>query len=436
MDERLPRLASLEEPAQKAQLAAWWDELPQSEIFLLQKLIAGGFRVGVSEGLVLKGLAMAAGLPAAIVQQRVTGQWTPTAAAFQGFVAPADEDARDATQPWPFALAYPLDDPLSELGPRDDWLAEWKWDGIRAQLVCRDGACHVWSRGEDLVTSSFPELAAAAAEGVPRGTVLDGEILAFRDGAPLPFAALQKRLGRKRVSAQAMAATPLRFLAYDLLEAAGEDVRALPMAERRARLEALVGGVAAAAAARGETARIGLSPLVGAGSWEELARLRQEARARGVEGLMLKRRDAPYRAGRKRGDWWKWKIEPFTCDAVLLYAQAGSGRRANLFTDYTFAVWRGDALVPVAKAYSGLDHEEILELDRWIRAHTREKFGPVRSVAPELVFELAFEGIQASTRHKAGVALRFPRIQRWRRDKPAAQADTLDTLRALLGATP
>jgi DNA ligase-1 len=436
MDGRLPGLAALGEAEQKVQLATWWDELPQAEIFLLQKLIAGSFRVGVSEGLVLKALAAAGGVPTAIVQQRVTGKWVPTAAAFAAFLAPADETTRDATQPWPFALAYPLDDPPTSLGDVGDWLAEWKWDGIRAQLVCRDGSCHIWSRGEDLVTGSFPEIAAAAAADVPRGTVLDGELLAFQGDAPLPFAALQKRLGRKKVSAQAMAQTPLRFLAYDLLEADGEDLRALPISERRARLERLIEAVRDAALARGAVSPLGISPLVASASWDELERLRHEARERGVEGLMLKRRDAPYRAGRKRGDWWKWKVEPYTCDAVLLYAQAGSGRRANLFTDYTFAVWDGGKLVPVAKAYSGLDHAEILELDRWIRAHTREKFGPVRAVEPAQVFELAFEGLQRSTRHKAGIAVRFPRIARWRRDKPASEADTLATLHALLRVTP
>ncbi len=424
METRLPAIAALEDDAaKKRRLIGWWEELSQGEIFLLQKLISGGFRVGVSESLVVKALAAVACVPVTVMTQRLTGKWAPTPEVFRGFLEAEGGARRDVTQPYAFALAYPLDQAPAELGERAAWSAEWKWDGIRAQLVRREGACHVWSRGEDLVTAAFPEIAIAAVAAFPDDTVVDGEILAFENELPLPFAALQKRLGRKKVTAAVQAATPLRFLAYDLLELGGIDYRDEPFARRREALEGLVAGA---------VAPLGLSPLVLAATWEDLAAAREAARERGVEGLMLKKLDAPYRAGRKRGDWWKWKVEPLVVDAVLIYAQAGSGRRANLFTDYSFAVWRGSDLVPVAKAYSGLDAGEIAELDRWIRAHTKEKFGPVRSVEPHHVFELGFEGIQTSGRHKAGVALRFPRILRWRRDKTPAEADTLQTLEAML----
>jgi DNA ligase-1 len=288
--------------------------------------------------------------------------------------------------------------------------------------VKREGAVHLWSRGEELVTERFPEIERAGLD-LPDGTVIDGEILAWDEQGVMPFAALQKRIGRLKLSAKILKDAPVRFLAYDLLEEQGADIRALPQDERRRRLEAVMAG--------GRDA-LATSELVLARSWDELAERRARSRERRVEGLMLKRRGAPYQVGRRRGDWWKWKVAPLTVDAVLIYAQAGSGRRANLFTDYTFAVWEDGGLVPIAKAYSGLDDQEIAELDRWIRRHTVERFGPVRSVPAEQVFELAFEGIQRSTRHKSGIAVRFPRIARWRKDKPPAEADTLRAVKALL----
>ncbi|MEM8933276.1 MAG: cisplatin damage response ATP-dependent DNA ligase, partial [Acidobacteriota bacterium] len=300
---------------------------------------------------------------------------------------------------------------------------EWKWDGIRGQLIRRAGATYLWSRGEELVTDRFPEIRDAAA-ALPDGTVLDGEILAWRDAAPLPFSVLQRRIGLQKPGKKRLVDAPVTFLAYDLLEADGEDLRSRSQDARRERLVEIVG----------ETFPI--SPAVAAASWSELAAERDTARERGVEGLMLKRRTAPYRTGRKKGDWWKWKLDPLTLDAVLIYAQAGHGRRATLLTDYTFAVWKRDELVPIAKAYSGLDDQEIRQLDRWLRRHTRERFGPVRSVEPEQVFEIAFEGIQRSTRHKSGVAVRFPRIHRWRRDLAPRDADTLDAIETLLPAEP
>jgi DNA ligase-1 len=311
------------------------------------------------------------------------------------------------------------------LGEISDWQIEWKWDGIRAQLVRRGGSVHLWSRGEELVTHRFPEIAAAATR-LNDGVVFDGEVLAFRDEQPLPFSALQQRIGRQKLVAEMAQSVPVVFMAYDLLEVDARDVRHEPLSWRRAALERLLD------LAAHERSVLRVSPLVHTANWQALAILRDESRARGVEGLMLKRLTSAYGVGRKRGDWWKWKIDPYTIDAVLIYAQPGSGKRASLLTDYTFGVWDNGTLVPIAKAYSGLSNEEVAELDRWIRRHTSERFGPVRHVEPVQVFELGFEAIAASSRHKSGIAVRFPRMLRWRKEKPANEADTLDSVRRLL----
>jgi DNA ligase-1 len=349
------------------------------------------------------------------------GDWTPSAGFFQRLTAQESVDD-DRSRPYPFCLAYQLDQNVAQLGNRDDWLAEWKWDGIRAQLIRRGNAVFLWSRGEELVTDRFPELREAGLL-LPEGAVLDGEIVAFRDGVPLPFATLQHRIGRQRLTAKILREAPVVFLSYDQLEADGVDLRARPLSQRRTRLAYLIAE---------RSPHLLLSPALDAPTWDALAQRRRESRARHVEGLMLKRLSSPYHTGRRRGDWWKWKIDPYAVDAVLIYAQAGHGRRATLFTDYTFAVWQGGELVPIAKAYSGLSDGEIDTLDRWIRQHTIERFGPVRAVEPVHVFELAFEGIAPSTRHRAGIALRFPRIARWRTDKAAREADTLERVKELL----
>ncbi len=427
IEQRLAPLPSLDEAGRAVRLLAWWSELPHAQRFVLNKLMTGSLRVGVSQRLVVQALARVAGLDTALVAHRLTGDWTPTPAAFRALLDPAGQLAVDVDQPYPFFLASPLEHAVETLGERADWLAEWKWDGIRAQLLKRDGAARLWSRGEERLDGRFPEIEAAAA-ALPDGVAIDGEILAWRDGAPLPFTALQKRIGRLKPGAKSLADAPVVLLAYDLVEDAGIDIRTSSLQERRARLAQHLATLPA-----GADAAIQLSPALDGDDWQALARLREASRERGVEGLMLKRLASPYQVGRKRGDWWKWKVEPYTLDAVLIYAQAGHGRRANLFTDYTFAVWDGDALVPVAKAYSGLTDEEIGRLDRWIRAHTLERFGPVRSVEPHHVFELAFEAINASSRHKSGVAVRFPRILRWRTDLSIRDADSLDQLKTLAG---
>jgi DNA ligase-1 len=394
---------------------------------VLNKLLTGELRVGVSQTLVERALAEVAGLPPPALAHRLMGAWEPTAAFYENLLAAEGAQAEDDSRPYPFYLASPLESAgLADLGERGDWQIEWKWDGIRAQLLKRGGAVYLWSRGEELITERFPELARAAQSLLPDGTVLDGEILAWRDGRPLPFAVLQRRIGRKKLTEKVLAEAPVVFVAYDLLEDEGRDVREAPLAERRAALERRLEG------GRPFFLPSPVIETIEAPAWDEVARIRDEARERGVEGLMLKRLSSPYRTGRRKGDWWKWKIDPFQVDAVLVYAQAGHGRRANLLTDYTFAVWSDGELVPFAKAYSGLSDPEIAALDGWIRRHTLQKFGPVRAVEPVQVFEVAFEGIARSPRHRSGVAVRFPRISRWRSDKTADQADTLESVQALL----
>ena len=420
VEERLLPLRNADPATQQARVTAWLQPLDRLQRFILLKLITGELRVGVSQTLVVRALAQASGLPTAIIAARLMGDWTPDPAWFASVLSHEQTDD-DRSRPYPFYLASPLDDDPSGLGDPAGWLIEWKWDGIRAQLIKRAGTVHLWSRGEELVTHRFPEIAAAATR-LPDGTVLDGEVLAFRDGAPLPFSALQQRIGRQKQVAQMVRAVPVVFMTYDLLEDEGLDIRPLPLDERRRRLSLRLT----------DDGVLRISPKVEAENWEQLTLLRADSRTRGVEGLMLKRRTSSYGVGRKRGDWWKWKIEPYTIDAVLMYAQPGSGRRASLLTDYTFGVWDGGELVPVAKAYSGLSNEEIDEMDRWIRRHTRERFGPVRHVEPVHVFELGFEGIARSARHRAGIAVRFPRMLRWRRDKRAEEADSLDNVRRLL----
>ena len=421
VEDRIIPLRTLSPEQQQARVTEWWRRLDRLQRFMLLKLLTGEFRVGVSQTLVVRAIAQAAELPATTIAARLMGEWTPSADWFSSVLS-HERTEDDRSRPYPFCLASPLDEAPHTLGSPEAWLIEWKWDGIRAQLVKRDGLVHLWSRGEELITHRFPEIAAAATN-LPDGTVLDGEVLAFRDDRPMPFSALQQRIGRQKQVAQLVRAVPVVFMTYDLLEDQNQDIRALPLRERRDRLEGLLKG-----------SLLRPSPIVTGATWEELAALRADSRARGVEGLMLKRLTSAYGVGRKRGDWWKWKIEPFSIDAVLIYAQPGSGKRASLLTDYTFGVWDKGELVPIAKAYSGLSNEEIDEMDRWIRRHTRERFGPVRHVEPTHVFELGFEGIARSTRHRSGIAVRFPRMLRWRRDKKPEDADTIESVRALLEA--
>jgi DNA ligase-1 len=460
VEQRLLPLRGLSEQEIASRMRRHWSELDATGRFLLSKLVGGGFRVGVSKLLVQRALAAHSGVDAKRIAQRMMGytdgKSLPTPARFLALLAQSEEgvaDVHDLGQPYPFFLAHQLDEPpellAATLGPVSDWQVEWKYDGIRGQVVRRQRQTWIWSRGEELVTERFPEIVALS-QALPDGTVLDGEIMVWKGDGPAPFALLQQRIGRKTLTKKVLADAPVSFMAYDLLEQDGQDIRALPQRERRARLEALL-----------RDTPFMVSPIETDRSWLEFARRREQSRERGVEGFMLKRLDAAYGTGRTKADglWWKWKIDPMTIDCVLIYAQAGHGRRASLYTDYTFAVWNreprdkqeADAvleaiarkepaqpgalqLVAFAKAYSGLTDEEFRQVDAIIRKTTLEKFGPVRSVKPSLVFELGFEGINRSPRHKSGIAVRFPRMLRIRSDKPLHEANTLQDLEALLNA--
>jgi len=431
MSERLPYLGALQGEAQAEAVQQCWQGLPADQLLLINKLLSGGFRVGVSTGLVTRALARSAGLDEAVLAHRLMGGFTPSAEAFAALTAASEHGEDQAARPYPFFLASPLEPGRLEHTPAQAWQLEWKWDGIRGQMIHRAGGCSLWSRGEELINEAFPELIALA-EHLPEGTVLDGEVMVWQAtaAAPEPFGVLQRRLGRKAPSLNLQRQCPAAFVAYDLLEHQGCDLRLQPLRHRRAHLEQLYESVVDAGDVAG---RLRLSTTGSLSDWGALDELRDQARQVQAEGLMLKALDSPYLVGRKRGHWWKHKLEPLRLDAVLLYAQAGSGQRANLHTDYSFGLWNDEGeLVTFAKAYSGLDNTEIRALDRWIRAHTTERFGPVRAVQPLQVFELAFEGIQPSKRHKCGFAVRFPRISRWRTDKPASEADSLASARALM----
>ncbi|MDP9066019.1 MAG: ATP-dependent DNA ligase, partial [Pseudomonadota bacterium] len=419
--ERILPLAGQTAAEKRAHIVGWWHGLAYRECFLVNKLLTGGLRVGVSRSLVTRALAECLDQPRVQIERALIGNWEPSASFWSALTL--NQGNLHVAHPYPFFLASPLEAPLASLGERGAWLVEWKWDGIRGQIVRRDGRATLWSRGEEVITDRFPEIIAAA-QALPDGTVIDGEVLAWQRGVALPFARLQQRIGRSKLSAKILEDIPARFIAYDLLESGGADLRPHTLRERRGRLEALVPA--------GQSSVIGTSPALGEETWEALGAARDQARSRGVEGLMLKAWNSPYGSGRQRGAWWKWKVDPFVFDGVLLYAAPGHGRRSNLYTDYTFGVWHEGSLVPVAKAYSGLTDAEIRALDRWIRINTKERFGIVRSVEPAQVFELAYEGIAASSRHKSGIALRFPRMLRWRADKPAREAGTLGELREVL----
>jgi DNA ligase-1 len=416
-------LAKATEDEKKTFMLQSWKELSTaSERFVFNKILSGAFRIGVSQQLLIQALARVHSLEPAVVAHRISGNWDPVTTSFDELLL-AEHSNADASKPYPFYLAYPLETAPAELGVPGEWQAEWKWDGIRGQLIKRNDTLFVWSRGEELVTEKFPEYDSLL-DVLPNGLVLDGEIIPAIEGKPLPFSQLQTRIGRKNISRKQLQEVPVCFFSYDVLEFEGIDTREQPLEQRRSILEKVVFEIHHPA--------LLISPIVAFENWEELAEIRNTSRDNLAEGIMLKRLSSSYQAGRKRGDWWKWKIDPMVIDAVMIYAQKGSGRRSNLYTDYTFAVRDGDKLVPFAKAYSGLTDKEIAQVDAFVKRNAIEKFGPVRTVKPELVFELAFEGIAASKRHKSGVALRFPRINRWRTDKKVEEINTLEDLKGML----
>ena len=413
----------LEEAEKKEKIQSAWLQLSHSERFLFNKLIMGGFRMGVSQKLIVKALSKYTGIEENAIAHRLMGKWTPDDTSFESLIL-TESPLEDSSKPYPFYLAYALDLPPEDLGSPDEWIAERKWDGIRGQVIIRKGEVFVWSRGEELITNKFPEFAPLPSI-LPDGTVIDGEILPFKNEQPLSFNILQTRIGRKNVTKKVLTEAPVILMAYDLLEWEGKDIREMPFVQRRQLLEEVLHAHPGDGVLRA-------SPLVEFSSWDTLSKERDQSRQYLCEGLMLKRKQSTYQTGRKKGSWWKWKVDPLIIDAVMIYAQRGHGRRANLYTDFTFAVWDEDRLVPFTKAYSGLTDKEFQEITNWVKRHTVERFGPVRSVEPAQVFELAFEGIRASNRHKSGVALRFPRISRWRKDKPIKEANTLADLKALL----
>jgi len=420
----LREMAGRSEEERKEKILGIWQGIPADQRFTFNKLLTGGFRMGVSEKLIVKALARHTGLEENLISHRLMGNWDPYSTRLADLLYSENENDH-ISRPYPFYLAYALEDTEKPPGPLHEWQIEYKWDGIRGQIIRRKGHTFIWTRGEELVNDKYPELMQMA-ENLPDGTVLDGEILAFKDGRVLPFQQLQKRIGRKNVSKKMLADIPVAYIAYDQLEHRGTDIREKSMEQRRTLLEETIRHIAP------QAPQVLLSEITEVAGWEEVKALRENCRGIQAEGLMLKWKSGTYKTGRKRGEWWKWKLDPMQADAVMIYAQSGHGRRANLYTDLTFAVWDGDRLVPFAKAYSGLTDAELKAVDAFIRQNTIEKFGPVRSVKAEMVFEIAFEGISYSPRHKSGIAVRFPRIVRIRYDKKASEADTLDDLRKLI----
>ncbi|OBX26561.1 DNA ligase-1 [Gelidibacter algens] len=400
-----------------------WSGLEMQERLIFNKLIGGSFRIGVSKKTLVNALSKYSGIDANQLMHSIIGNWDINSISFEDLLH-GEHINYDNSKPYPFCLAYALEKELPELGTPDAWQVEYKWDGIRGQIVKRNGEIFIWSRGEELVTSQFPELVASM-ESLKEDFVIDGEILALKDNAVLLFNDLQKRLNRKNVSKKMLEEIPVGFYGYDVLEWNGEDVRSEPLSYRRQLLEELL-------TSELKHDNVVISEIIEFQEWNELDAIRNSAREFNSEGLMLKQKNSPYHTGRKKGDWWKWKVDPLTIDAVMIYAQKGSGRRSSKYTDYTFAVKKDDGLVTVAKAYSGLTDIEITEISRFVNKNAIEKFGPVRTVKPELVFEIAFEGIALSNRHKSGVALRFPRIVRWRRDKTVAEIDTIEQVKLLI----
>lgn len=421
MDEIIA-LQQKSEDEKKSYVLNAWDGLDYNERFIFNKLLGGGFRIGVSHKLLVNALAKYSGIEDSRIMHSIMGKWDPVNTNFHELVHGENVDT-DSSKPYPFCLAYPIDKSVEELGLPQNWQAEWKWDGIRGQIIKRNNNFFIWSRGEELVTAQFPELQLLS-DHLPNGIVMDGEILAVKDGQVLSFNHLQKRLNRKTLTKKLMEETPVGFYAYDFLEYEGADIRDKPFAERRLLLEKVLEDI--------PFGNVLLSPILSFDSWQRLSELRETARSVNSEGIMLKSKKSAYHAGRKKGDWWKWKINPLSIDAVLIYAQKGSGRRSGFYTDYTFAIKDGEKFVTIAKAYSGLTNEEIKEVDRFVKKNSQEKFGPVRTVIPQLVFEIGFEGMAQSNRHKSGVALRFPRILRWRKDKTVSEINTIEDLKEML----
>jgi len=416
------RLKDASEEEKKTFVLEAWSSLPHTERFIFNKLLGGSFRVGVSSKGLINALARHYNTDASAVAHSIMGDWKMGEVTFDELIRGKYTDTQ-LSKPYLFCLAYALEKGPEDLGDASSWQVEYKWDGVRGQLIKRDGEVFIWSRGEELVTEQFPEIRETLLQW-NGNFVIDGELLVYKDNQVLNFSELQKRLNRKTLSRKMLEEVPVVVFAYDLLEWEGEDWRERSLKARRVKLETLF--------LQNPSPSLQLSQIITYESWDELKAIRESARSINSEGLMLKHKESPYHTGRKKGDWWKWKIDPLTIDAVLIYAQKGSGRRSAYYTDYTFAVKKDGELVTIAKAYSGLTDKEIQEVSRFVNKNAIEKFGPVRTVKPELVFEIAFEGISFSNRHKSGVALRFPRIVRWRKDKVVAEIDDIEDIKKLI----
>lgn len=399
-----------------------WNGLDYTERFIFNKLIGGSFRIGVSKKLLISALSKYSEIDSSQLMHSIMGKWNVDEMNFEDLISGININP-DNSKPYPFCLAYPLEKEIQDLGIPEDWQVEYKWDGIRGQLIKRNGEIFIWSRGEELVTPQFPELLNAL-ETFEGNFVIDGEILAVLNDEVLNFNELQKRLNRKTITPKMLREIPVKAFVYDILEFNNEDLREKPLSERRQILEKLL--------LANPSESIIISEMIAFDKWESLIEVREKSRENNSEGLMLKLKNSSYHTGRKKGEWWKWKVDALTIDAVLIYAQKGSGRRSGYYTDYTFAVKKDNQLVTIAKAYSGLTDKEIMEVSRFVTKNAIEKFGPVRTVKPELVFEIAFEGIGFSNRHKSGVALRFPRIVRWRRDKKIDEIDDIEEVKKLI----
>lgn len=423
--ERIYHHKENDETKRKEFVLSYWQKLDKNSCFVFNKLLTGGFRIGISKSILIKSISKAENIPSEEVAYRLTGDINPLTDQYQTLLY--NDTALNNSKPYPFYLSHPIDFNITELNNPEDWIAEWKWDGIRGQCIKRNGQHFIWSRGENLITDMIPEYQSFMSH-LPDGTVIDGEIICaapdFDQITPLPFSLLQTRINRKKITKKILTESPVIFIAYDLLEVNGHDIRNQPLNERKKILSSIVNSI--------KDIHLQYSPLISFQNWDELIQIREKSRANASEGLMLKEKNSKYLSGRKKGEWWKWKIDPMTIDCVLIYAQKGHGRRSNLYTDYTFAVKDGEKLITFTKAYSGLTDDEFKEIDQFIKKYAVEKFGPVRTVKPELVFEIAFEGISESKRHKSGISLRFPRMKRLRKDKSPEDINTLDDLKKML----
>ena len=422
--ETITELKGRASEAQKALVFKSWEVLDKAERFQFNKLVTGSFRVSVSQRLMTRALSLATGMPETVLAHRISGGWDPESTAFQDLVR-EQSPTEEAGRPYPFQRIHPLEEGPNVLGETSGYLIDWKWEGIRCQLIRRSSNSFIWSEKGELITGAFPAIASAL-DNFPEGLVLDGEIVIMQDAGVGPASGIEKRLGMKKPGPKALRELPAAFIAFDILEREGTDLRDRPLLERKQQLLDLAGQVDAT----GEV--ILFSDPLPVNDWADVAGFRAEARNMRADGLLIKKRELPYRSGDVEGPWLHWKPEAHTINALLIYATRGQGGSTRQYTDLSFAVWAGDQLVPFTRTIEGLPEEDMAELSSWIRENTVERFGPVRSVRAEQVFEIAFEGIEPSSRHRSGLILRSPRILRWCRGLTPDRAGKLSSLKKLL----